>query len=54
MIHNILGIIALLFLPLFWFIFNVLGIRITFKDFYKEWKLQLQSKEPWGIFDDRR
>jgi len=50
-IHYTIGIIALPFLPLFWMMFNCLGVRITVKEFLHEWVEQMKSTEPWGGFD---
>jgi hypothetical protein len=51
MIHSILGYLGFILIPLFWIIFNILGVRITFVEFYNEWLEHKNSGESWGIFD---
>lgn len=47
----IFGVLALITLPIWWAMFNILGMRITFKEIFREWLIYWKSGEPWGVFD---
>ena len=44
--------VAILCIPMFWFGFNISGIRISVKELYFEAIDHHNSGEPWGPFDD--
>jgi len=43
--------LALMFTPLFWACFNIIGIRIGLGEMYRECIAHYRSGEPWGAFD---
>lgn len=50
-LHYILIPISLISVPLFWFIFNMSGCRITMLEFYKECIEHIKSGEKFGPLD---
>jgi hypothetical protein len=53
MIRGILFVLACILSPWFWLLFNVVGLRITFKEYFKELIEFHKSNQPYGFFDGR-
>ena len=51
-IHFLLGLVAFIFLPIFWIGMNISGCKVTLIEIYTAWLDYWKSGEPWGPFDE--